>query len=456
MSAHANCTHPKTKSARAACRRAAKKGTTTPAPVVTPLATEIQTPVEPTPAVREIAETTFREMRVETQIDSYQLEATREKVAKINARAAKKGLAGFLTLTAEEVECEEVDEYTKIKRTWIEYKIVLEGTAPAYDGWEFIAKLDWDPNAGLIVRNAPGREGVDRDRVREGWCDHCKTTRRRNVTYVVRNQESGETLQVGSSCLKDFTGQFTTIAWPQLPGDEDEERGWFGPRAEREYDPATVLATAWACIKLEGFKPASHGYNTTRDDVLTALYPSKSKSDREWAAKIGPLAGEAEEYATKILDWVLSDEFRGDSDYVLNLKAVAAGKFVSRRNIGLLASAPQAYARYQERTLIREREDSIYKASQHFGAVKERMELTVEVKGVRYIEGDYGTKTLYTLLTSDGNIAKWFASSDVLGEEPGGKFVLRATIKDHDEWEGMKSTKLTRCSVVDELEPAGE
>ncbi len=462
--AHANCTHPKTKSARAACRKAAKGGATV-APVVTPLATEIQTPVAPSHTIQAVTDVTVREIAMSAQIDSFQLEATREKVEKINARAAKKGLAGTLTMTSEPVECEEVDELTKIKRTWTEYKVEIKGNAPAYNGWEFVAKLDWDANAGLIVRNIPGVDSVvNRETVKEGWCDHCKTTRQRLVTYVVRNQETGETLQVGSSCLKDFTGQYTTIAFPELSSaDDDEEGGFFGFRgAEREYDPATVLAVAWACVKLEGFKPASNFGNTTKGDVLTALYPSKSKNDREFAATIAPLADEASKKAAELLAWILSDDFNGPGDYVVNMKAVAAGKFVSRRNIGILASAPQAWAKSLERTLVREREASVYKNSQWFGTAPDkakgikasRHDLTVTVKAIRYIDGDYGTTTLYTMITDEGNVAKWFSSgTDKLGENVNARFVIRGSVKKHDEWEGMKATVLTRCTVIDELEP---
>src|SRR3546814_13601701 len=96
---HANCTHPKTKSARAACRKAAAKGA--PAPVVKPLATEIQTPVTPSHTIQAVTDVTVREIAMSAQIDAYQLEATRAKVEKINARAAKKGLAGTMTLSVE-------------------------------------------------------------------------------------------------------------------------------------------------------------------------------------------------------------------------------------------------------------------------------------------------------------------------------------------------------------------
>lgn len=464
MSAHDHCTHPKTKSARAACRRAAAKGVELASPVVKPLPTEIQTPVAPTATIVAVADVTVREIAMSARIDPFQLAETTAKIEKINARAAKKGLAGSLTMTADEVIEVEVDETTKIRTERVMYDVKIQGNAPAYNGWEFVAKLDWDANAGLIVRSIPGAVAVDRESLTEGWCDHCRTTRQRLVTYVVRNQESGQQIQVGSSCLKDFTGQYTTIAFPELKGDDDEEGGFFGGRGEREYSPLTVLAVAWACVKLEGFKPAGSYGSTTKGDVMTALSPSKSKHDREWAAKIAPLADEAAEKAAKLLAWILSDDFSGTTDYVLNLKAVAAGKMVSARNVGILASAPQTWAKSLERSLVREREASVYKNSEYVGTAPDkekgvkgsRETLTVTIKAIRYLDNDWnGSTTLYTMITDEGNVVKWFASNDILGEEIGARFVIKGTVKAHKEWEGMKSTSLTRCAIVDEL-PAAE
>lgn len=465
MSAHDHCTHPKTKSARAACRRAAAKGVELASPVVKPLPTEIQTPVAPTATIVAVADVTVREIAMSARIDPFQLAETTAKIEKINARAAKKGLAGSLTMTADEVIEVEVDEVTKIRTERVMYDVKIQGNAPAYNGWEFVAKLDWDANAGLIVRSIPGAVAVDRESLTEGWCDHCRTTRQRLVTYVVRNQESGQQIQVGSSCLKDFTGQYTTIAFPELKGDDDEgEGGFFGGCGEREYSPLTVLAVAWACVKLEGFKPAGSYGSTTKGDVMTALSPSKSKHDREWAAKIAPLADEAAEKAAKLLAWILSDDFSGTTDYVLNLKAVAAGKMVSARNVGILASAPQTWAKSLERSLVREREASVYKNSEYVGTAPDKEKgvkgsreiLTVTIKAIRYLDNDWnGSTTLYTMITDEGNVVKWFASNDILGEEIGARFVIKGTVKAHKEWEGMKSTSLTRCAIVDEL-PAAE
>jgi hypothetical protein len=384
-----------------------------------------------------------------------QVEATREKFDKLNARAAKKGLSGTWELT----KCERVVEkdthpVTGLPVEKVFYEVQVGGTPIAFDGWQFIATLDWDEYAGLIVRAVPGAVAVQREELREGWCDHCKTTRTRRKTYVVRDMNNGTQLQVGRSCIKDFTGWQGNIAW--LEKNDTSSEGFFGDAGRIDYSPATVLATAWAVIKENGFVPASqHWETTTKELVSTALYPNlKNAEEREFAESLRPLAKEAAGRAEEIRAFVLSEDFAGDSDYVLNLKAAAGGERVSPRNFGLLVSAPQAYARHQEKTLVREKAAKLGENSTHYGEIKTRYELEVTVVGVRYIHGDYGTTTLYTLLDGEGNVFKWFASDDKLGDTEGAQFVIKGTVKKHDEFNGTKQTVLTRCAVVKELAAA--
>jgi len=84
------------------------------------------------------------------------------------------------------------------------FAVTVEGSAPKFAGWSFLATLAHTPD-GNVVRSVPGFE-VDA-KVREGLpcCDHCKTARNRRDTYVVRH-EDGRIMQVGSTCMKDFLG----------------------------------------------------------------------------------------------------------------------------------------------------------------------------------------------------------------------------------------------------------
>ena len=136
------------------------------------------------------------------------LEATREKIDKINAKASKKGLSGRLEVIAEETTV--THDIAGIPVEEILYSTTITGEPPKHNGWVFLATLEW-VETGVIVRAVPGAPAADRSKFEPNKCDHCGTFRRRNETYVVLNEKTGEQLQVGSTCLKDFLGWSGTV-----------------------------------------------------------------------------------------------------------------------------------------------------------------------------------------------------------------------------------------------------
>lgn len=392
-------------------------------------------------------------------LSTAELSLTREKLAKLNARAAKRGLAGQVSLEATERRTTEVNE-AGFQVTKIFFEVAITGEAPKYNGWSFIATLDWDKSAGLITRTVPGYEGrIDRSALVAGKCDHCQTTRYRKLTYLLRN-EQGETRQVGSTCIKDFLG--LTVRPVFIYEDDVRETcslGSAGPAWEYEVSPETALAIAWAAVQTYGFIRSGDYYEvSTRDRIAQVLYPAPfgqaHADDMKVGATLRPIAAQATAQARLIKDFILSDAFTGDSEYVVNLKAVLAGERVSRRNFGLLASAPQAWAREVEKDLRRKAERAeIHNAV--IGSVGEKIEITGNVKSIRYIHGNYGTTTLYTLVTTEGNLVKWFASNDTLGDEvTNDTFTLKATVKKHEEYRGQWSTVITRAKVLSKVPAA--
>ena len=386
---------------------------------------------------------------------------TVEKIAKINARAAKKGWTGRVTLDAvETTKVTNVGGFEVREQVW---ETTLGGAAPSYNGWTFLATLDWDENAGLITRCAPGVEVVvERDSLVAGWCDHCKTTRTRKATFLVLNEATGEQVQVGSSCIKDFlgwTGTLVFLSTEEVEAEVDAMWGASPDSREHTYSVETVLAVAWAAVKAYGWVPASAGdYKmTTKSAVATFLNPSTKINrrtgrleDAELVEAVGAHVEGSLAAAVQVRAFILSDDFSGDSEYVINMKAVLAAEFVSSRNIGLVASAPQALARFEERTLARKAANE-GPQSEWFGTVGDKGVLfTGVIELVRYIESQWGCTVLYTLRSSDGTVAKWFASSEALGDVTviGTTVTLKGTIKDHDEFKGTKSTVLTRCKAV--------
>lgn len=382
----------------------------------------------------------------EFQLNAYELEMTREKIEKINARCAKRGIPGGLNVEYREEMKKETNAFG-IEIEYVVYMTKITGIAPKLPDWDFVATLDYDHNAGLIVRTYPGVNSINRANLREGWCDHCQTNRYRKSTYVMRNRNSGEEIQVGSACIKDFTG------WEALPysaermqKDVEEFSGGFGGGA-RDVSTLTVLSVAWACVTEFGYV-RSREIGATVDMVRNVIDPPR-KISPEFRAELERLSAHADsmmDRAKELRAWILSDEFSGTSEYVLNMKAIAGAEMVSSRNYGLLCSAPQAWARFLEKSFIKEREAA--PVSEWFGEIGERWEMSLTLKAVKYIESAYGCSTLHTFSDDKGNVFKWFASSTDLGDDVDSTFRIAAGIKAHSEWRGNRETGLTRAKVI--------
>jgi len=379
------------------------------------------------------------------------LQATKDKIAKINAKASKKGLSGRLEVIAEETTV--THDVGGIPVEEILYSTTITGEPPKHNGWVFLATLEF-VETGVIVRAVPGAPTANRDKFEPNKCDHCGTYRRRNETYVVLNEHTGEQLQVGSTCLKDFLGWSGTVAFLTDDDVEREVIGYVGSGSP-VYTTESILAVAWACVTTFGYAKA-HEDNPTKATVYTVIAARENRYNRELKARIAPVAKDAVPMAQKLREFILSDEFGpANNDYVQNLKTYCAANTNTARSFGFLASVPQAYARHLEKTLIRERANANRK-NEWIGTLRKRQTFKVKVRAVKWLEDFYspygGSKPLYTLITEDGYTLKWFASNDsVLGKdvtpEDQDFFDLVGTVVNHEEYEGYKSTCINRCKL---------
>lgn len=100
------------------------------------------------------------------------------------------------------------------------------------------------------------------------------------------------------------------------------------------------------------------------------------------------------------------------------------------------------------------KEASAQSTSEWQGAVDDRIEVEVTIDNdftsqFTYNSGYYGAKTshLYLMHDSAGNIYKWNSSAATI-YEVGKTYKLRATVKDHTEYKGIKQTVLTRAKCL--------
>lgn len=85
--------------------------------------------------------------------------------------------------------------------------------------------------------------------------------------------------------------------------------------------------------------------------------------------------------------------------------------------------------------------------SEHLGKIGERLELTLTVTNKKAKENDYGLQTIHFFKDENDNVLAWSTAAKSL--EVGKTYVIRGTVKGYTTFRNIKTTWLTRCSVID-------
>ena len=393
-----------------------------------------------------------------------EVDATRTKLAKINDRAAKRGFTGRLTLTTTPTTWTETTP-TGSQVTRHGFKAAIDGDAPCYGGHRFLGVVEtvkvasrhvptcrciWcaSETDSVLFRGAPGVDDVDLTTLKAGACDHCNRKRNRAKSMLLENTETGERLQVGSTCIKDFLG------WDALPvllwADDAEAKlrdGMGGSPAG--YDTIETLAWAWACVKSFGWAPASSYGRSTRDAVEACMMGT-STADRDTRNLAVEHYAEGLTMAPEIIDR-LHTEFAGaTAGYEGNMLAVLnRDAIVTAKTRGLLVSAVPAYQKAIGREVERQaREKAAAEVpSAWLGTVGDKLEVEGTVTNIVECCTMYGVTHLVTVFT-DGGVVKTFTTARWLTDvNTGDRVTMTGTVKAHGEYEGRRETTLTRTKA---------
>jgi hypothetical protein len=353
----------------------------------------------------------------------------------------------------------------------IRIPLVVEGEVPRFQGWRFVAALQ-HLDGENIVRGVPGEEVPSLYRTRGAYCDHCKSIRRRNDTYVLRHDD-GVFVQVGSSCLKDFLGTDEALRLASkaemlslLEGlIRDGNEGAFGRATERLL--SEYLAVVSRCVRVLGWRSRTvaneEGGQATADAAWGLMF-EKKYGDEPVTQDDMTTAKEAEVWASEISD---EEVDKASSDYLHNLRAVARNGFVSSRMAGIAASMVTAYQRHVGRLRRKDRLHlNVYLGKVGmkvtFGLPPELKKNGLPKKGaptvldkepvtLDFVTGyqtDYGYTTVLKFKTKEGATVVWKASNtDLKRQDVGKTYTLYGTVKAHTEYKGEKQTILSRCGV---------
>ncbi len=345
------------------------------------------------------------------------------------------------------------------------YKVTMDTFTLSKGQYTFVASLIPE-EAGMTVHAAPGQslEGWTRPAADDMTCEHCNINRYRKRLYVVRDDATGQLIQVGHNCVELYTGLEIKGLWAlefdiELQSFADEDRGsGYGVR-DYSVEIDRVLGYSFA-FSSEGknyvSKARAFDGEATVDTVKTALFsppkkPSDYRAQAAWQEFIDTMR-QGEEFAKNeslIADIKASAEtLRSGSDFADNMAIILAGESgrVSDRNVGILASLVAVYAREKELRVERERAPKA--ASGFLAPVKTRVrDFSIVLKTVKEFDGAYGTTTLFVGWDKDDHVVKWFASGS-FSLDTGDTLVLKAaTVKAHEQYQGTDQTVITRGSV---------
>ncbi len=347
--------------------------------------------------------------------------------------------------------------------------IEVAGAAPKIAGWSFAAVLQ-HIEGGNILAYVPGWETKVPDAYREAEpsCDHCRTRRERKDTYLVCS-DAGEWKQVGRQCLRDFTGHKDPHAiaeWAEAlamfagacsAAEYDED--FSGGRESRWISMTSFLAAAAWCVRKHGWvsrKQAKESFSAleaTADMAMRLIRPGlQSKADMELAReRANDPDGEHDlRVAREAIEWAQALEPKVDDDYLWNLRVLAHSEATELRQAGLAASMIAAHAHATEREIERRRRAEANKSSEWIGKVGARIEADVTMVSTKFFDNNYGGTDLILFVDDAGNRIKWWASAQC-GWAPaiGGRYHVRATVKAHEEYKGIKETIVTRVQEFD-------
>lgn len=339
-------------------------------------------------------------------------------------------------------------------------ELETHGVVEAESGWTFVAAIDHTPKGNIVRQWDLSLVVPEKYYTADPVCEHCHSNRHRVQTCLLYNKEQDEWKQVGTSCMKDFTGSISAEYAAALASfiadvEDHEHFNSFG-QLPKYFPVHGILLYAQECINKFGYQN-SESVRPTGERVFEYYHavevidytPSEQIADELKRFNINAYTPENEAAVDGAVEWILSTE--DDDSYLHNLKVLVACGYIKSREVNLLSSLMITYKRHLDK-LARESEKAARrdaeKVSEYQGTIGER--ITVSVKSADLVtswDGYYGWTGLYKFVDADGNVYIWYSSSSA---DLNRVTTITGTVKEHSEYEGVKQTVLSRCKLAHE------
>lgn len=334
--------------------------------------------------------------------------------------------------------------------------VTVEGFLPQADGWKIVGYRSASKDKAWSTPGVPAEIAA-----RPLCCDHCGYARRRKVSFVVQGPE-GQTVEVGSNCLGDYTGHRGFGAYAEglvelssilraLEAAAKEDLLASGHDLEEEV--RTVLAVAIRNIGENGYRTKEGGGTPTWMEVMEDLATLRSPGCKPETV---PVTAMDFRLADDIVEAVLSSN--PYTDFGIALDRTVQRGLAGMRDVALLTAAAAGHLRKLAAEEEKRAERRVSASSSPIGSPGERIEFVGRVRTVREVETAYGTLHMVAISDPEGNLVLWKTGSPK-GVKPGRAYALKGTVKEHRRvpsgpFEGLVETVVTRVAVQADLGPA--
>ena len=371
------------------------------------------------------------------------LGALTERVEKFKRKVAKYGNASVIYEVGEPFRCWE-ETSPLFGKTVVEVNVEGQYQVP---GYTFVASLEWQDNLhrNLICR-APGVEELPAKYLTLSQCEHCGQNRYRKYTIVLRNTTTGDYIQVGKSCAKDYVKQDISdyaayLEWWSKLADQVNDLNCAGLSiSPTSYDMRYVLEQTCAEVRTRGFisvsAAAEKGTSSTAARIRAMLSEEKDMHGNlivpEYVITDGDKA-----LATKVEQW--ANSLADDSSYNMNVHTLYAQSYIELDyRLNIFVSAVGTFVRK-----LTEGEAAANNKSQFVGKVGDKIQFIATPEAICSFDTVYGTTHIYKFNVED-NVFIWKTSKFLCCDY---RYEVSGTIKAHSAFKGIRQTEITRCKV---------
>lgn len=405
-----------------------------------------------------------------------------ERINTYNKKAKKLNMKE-IELIKENQRIEEV-QVSKYEKKILELvDISFEAEVISFNKGKIIAKITHIPDDENVFKiynyEAVEKLGIEKIKTLPCNCDHCNSKRRRKVTYLIKLNDEEKIIQVGRTCMKEYTSVYninSVLNMYDLLEDLEEQicREPFG--AEREeyfFNTIDILLLVKEEVEKNGYISGRKAMENNRlvptskvilHDIYNEHAIEELQSKKEYDKNISK---EIEDIEEKI-NYILNYDY---AKYIINVKyshyteEERKAEFRSSFNFKLFEAVGNKYCKpdvvpvlsafFISYNLLVENKEKIdlkeknALESKYYGEVKEKIEIDVELTNCKSFVSYYGyNNTNYIYTFKKDNYTFVWITSKCLDIEVGEKIKLKGTIKEHNEFNDIKQTVLTRCKIA--------